>query len=119
MILKLHPLPQAAHLKPPLTMRDCHPKTSNSHLTIAARHFSGDVRLKVERTLESKMPDDILKKPFEKMSLATYKLWTQDILDGNYKVVKVIKADSEEPTSPSESIPEDQSGLGEEGEEQG
>lgn len=65
------------------------------------------------------MTDDILKKPFEKMSLATYKLWTQDILDGNYKVVKVIKADSEEPTSPSESIPEDQSGLGEEGEEQG
>lgn len=43
----------------------------------------------VQRTLQSKMTDQILEKPFEKMTLATYKMWSEDILAGNYKIVKV------------------------------
>jgi hypothetical protein len=93
-----------------LTLRDCHPKTGNSHLTIASRTFSGGVRLRVERTLASKITDEILQQPFEKMKLATYQMWTEDIAAGNYKVVKAESKESiPSPPSDSQSLLKDSS----------
>jgi hypothetical protein len=36
------------------------------------------------------MTDEVLKKSFEKMTVATYQMWTNDIAAGNYKVVKLV-----------------------------
>ncbi|KAH9816121.1 hypothetical protein DFH28DRAFT_891593 [Melampsora americana] len=93
------------HLQPPLTLRDCHPKTATSHLTIASRTFSGGVCLRVDRTLASKMTDEVLKKAFEKMTVATYQMWANDIATGNYRVVK-MEVDAP-PIAPSSSTSSD------------
>lgn len=91
-----HPPHAAQFLRKPLLHLDCHPKTTNPHLALAKRQFKGGIRLAVERTAARRMTDLLLATELQKMTLATHKLWLEDIEAGHYKVV-LQKPPAEDP----------------------
>jgi hypothetical protein len=77
------------HLKPPFDRCDCHPKTSSPHITMKSWTIKGAIKLECIQADASRMTDEIITTPFEKMSAQIHQIWLSDIHAGFYTVAKI------------------------------